>query len=233
MAQIPFDTSNLVPAMASSLASILTDNIKVSEIGLLVNGTSLLAPFYDNRKVVVDLTPGEDDWLDILGANQTAMPHHEGELTQALHMVVLLNEADATKLDAIERKVQKCIDYKVTPSGKPRYGMHRGSGKVPLNIVLEEFTNLTPLRFLQGGICKKGFGKQFLDNCLNGACIKDFLCKVKVELECIHETEDAFNILLTVHSVIFAPIPKRCLVDFTPEEEAIAIRAAKRFKYQF
>jgi len=63
MAQIPFDSADLLPAMASSLGDIVAQDIKVSEVGLLSDDTSLLAPIYNGRKIVLDLTPGEDDWL--------------------------------------------------------------------------------------------------------------------------------------------------------------------------
>ena len=111
--------------------------------------------------------------------------------------------------------------------------MRRGDQNVILNLVLENSEALTPLRFIQGNTIKKGFGKNFLDACLAGASLQDFHCKAKVELECIQETVDAISITLTVHSIVFAPVPKRIIVDLTAEEEEMMIRAAMRLKYRF
>ena len=234
MAQTTLDSNELLPTMAISLASIDDVNITVSEVGLLGSEAFLQAPFYNGRKIVLDLTPGDDDWLEILDANGESMAHHEGETTQALHVAVRLSDDCIDKLKVIEKKIQKLMGYSVIGhKAKAWYGMHRGGGKVILNIVMDDSAALTPLRFLQGGQIKKGFGKAFLDQCLDGANLKDFYCKAKVEMECIHEAADTISILLTVHSVIFAPVPKRAIIDFTDDEEAAAIRAAKRLKYRF
>ena len=233
MAQIPFDCAELLPAMASSLGDIVAEDIKVSEVGLLSDDTSLLAPIYNGRRIVLDLTPGEDDWLEVSEVNSAPTEHHTGEKTQALHVAVRLSEADAAKLDAIDKTLRKEMGYSVISSGRAWYGMHRGGGKVLLNLIVANSVALTSLRFLQDGILKKGAGQAFLDECLGGAGLKDFYCKVKVELECIQETGDTISVLLTTHSVIFAPVPKRTVVDFTDEEEKAAIRAAKRLKYRF
>jgi hypothetical protein len=234
MAQTTLDSNQLLPAMAISLASIVAKNVTVSEVGLLGSEAFLLAPFYNDRKIVLDLTPGDDDWLEILGANGESTAHHEGEATQALHVAVRLSDDTIDKLNAIEKKIRTIKGYSILESkAKAWYGMHRGGGKVILNIVMDDSATLTPLRFLQGGQIKKGFGKAFLDQCLDGANLKDFYCKAKVEMECIHEAADNISILLTVHSVIFAPVPKRTIIDFTADEEAAVIRAAKRLKYKF
>ena len=79
----------------------------------------------------------------------------------------------------------------------------------------------------------KGVGKDFLDSCLEGRRLEDFKRKPKVVLECVHETSDYITITVTVMSIIFAPAPRRALVVHTDEEDAAAIQAAKRFKYEF
>lgn len=233
MAQASLDSITLLPVMAPSLGDILAKDIKVSEAGLLGSNAPLLAPMYNGRKIVLDLTPGEDDWLEVLEVNAAVMTHHEGEEAQALHVAVRLSDKDVATLEAIDKKVQKEMGYSVVKSGKSWYGMHRGGGKVILNIIMANSAAPTSLRFVQDGALKRGSGQAFLDQCLNGACLKDFYCKAKVELECIQEVGDIINILLTTHSVIFAPMPKRSLVDFTDEEELAVIRAAKRLKYRF
>jgi len=233
MAQIPLDSYKLLPAMAITLESTNILNLTVSEVGVLANETSLLAPFHNGRKIILDLTPNEDDWLEVLEVNGDSMVHHEGETTKALHMAVRLSDNAIDKIDAIEKKIRILMGYSVLGAKKAWYGMHRGGGKVILNLVMSDSATLTPLRFLQGGQLNKGFGQAFLNECMDGTNLKDFYCKAKVELECIHETSDTISILLTVHSVIFAPVPKRSIVDFTDEEEAAVIRAAKRLKYRF
>lgn len=232
MAQSTFDSSTLLPTMASSLASIITADICVQEVGSLSDNSSLLAPLHNGSKIVLDLTPGEDDWLEVLACNSDAFQHHESEATKALHLAVRLTEADSAKLDAIEKQVQKVMNYRVI-GGKTWFGMHRGDGKIILNLVVGDSVALTPLRFLQGGAFKKGAGQDFLNKCLEGSGLKDFCCKVKVELECVQQANDAISILLTVHSVIFVPVPKRSIVDYTVDEEEAVIRAAKRLKYRF
>ncbi len=233
MAQTPADSTNLLPVMATSLGDIEAKDINVSEVGLLGSGASLLAPIYKGRKIVLDLTPGEDDWLEVLEVNASTTAHHEGEDTHALHLAVRLSADDSAQLDVIEKKVQKEMGYKVITSGKAWYGMHRGGGKVILNLIMTNSVAPTTLRFLQDDALKKGAGQAFLEQCLGGGCLKDFYCKAKVELECIQQGEDSISILLTTHSIIFAPVPQRTIVDFTAEEEVAVIRAAKRLKYRF
>ncbi len=53
------------------------------------------------------------------------------------------------------------------------------------------------------------------------------------DLECIQQGKDSINLLLTTHAIIFAPMPKQSIADFTAEEEAAVIRAAKRLRYRF
>ena len=232
MAQTPLDSTKLLPDMATSLGEIEAKDVKVSQVGLLGSDASLLAPIYNGNKIVLDLTPGEDDWLEVMEVNASAMAHHEGEETQALHLAVRLSAGDASKLELIERTIQKEMGYKVITSGKAWYGMHRGGGKVILNLFMANSVAPTTLRFLQDGALKKGAGQAFLEQCLGGGCLKNFLCKTKVELECIQQGEDSISVLLTTHAIIFAPMPKRSVVDFTADEEVAVIRAAKRLKYR-
>ena len=221
-------------AMVSSLYSISSDGVSVSSLGLLEDGNVLYAPVQDGRKIVLDLTPEEDDWLTILNDSNAAMPHQDGHDTLSLHMAVKLSPADCSKLDDLEKQIQKAHGYSVLRNnGKTWYTMRRGDDKVILNLVLENSQSLTPLRFIQDGKIKKGFGKKFLDDCLAGSVLRDFQCKAKVELECVQETSDSISVTLTVHSVVFAPMPKRIIVDLTTDEEEMMIRASKRLKYRF
>ena len=71
--------------MAPALGDIAIKDIKVSEAGLLGSNASLLTPIYNGSNIALDLTPGEDDWLEVLEVNTATMARHEGEETQALH----------------------------------------------------------------------------------------------------------------------------------------------------
>ena len=232
MAQSIFDSSALFPAMATSLASVDPANVSVQELGLLSDGSSLLAPRHNGSKIILDLTPGDDDWMEVISANSEAFHHLEGEATQALHLVVSLNEADAAKLDAIETKVQKGMSYSVIKSGKTWLKMHRGGGQVVLNLVMSDSVAPTQLLFLQGGAFKKGAGLAFLNQCLEGSSLKDFCCKATVEMLCVQQANDAINIVLAVHHVMFAPVPKWSIISCPADKEEAAIRTAKRFKFR-
>ena len=82
-----------LPAMASPLFSIDPAGVSISELGSLSNGATLEAPIYNGSKIVLDLTAGEDDWLEIMEANPTALEHHAGEEALAMHMAVHLDVA--------------------------------------------------------------------------------------------------------------------------------------------
>jgi hypothetical protein len=231
----PIDSDSL-PAMGAPLASIDLDLVSVATLGLLPDDAVLRAPFVNDVKIILDLTPNDDDWLTVDGVNSSTHLHHEGggSGTEALHISVKMNESDAAQLDAIERKIQQCMGYSVIRSQKVWKTMHRGNGKVILNLMVDDDTAApSVLRFIQGDTVKKGFGRAFLYECLKPYRLQDFVCKVRVELECIHETESEISILLTVHSVIFAPVPKRVVIDFNGPDELAAQQAAKRIKYRF
>jgi len=222
-----------LPAMTSPLFSIDPAGVSISELGILSNGATLEAPIYNGSKIILDLTAGEDDWLEIMEANPTVLEHHAGEPTRAMHIAVHLDVASVKQLTDIEKQVQRCKGYSVINSNKAWKGIHRGNGKIILNVVLDWSLALTPLRFVHNGILKKGVGEAFLAECLGESSLTDYQCKVKVELECIHETANDISITLTVHSMILTQMRRRAIVDFTADEEAAAIRAAKRIKYRF
>ena len=137
MAQTICDTSTLLPAMASPLTSIDPAKVSIQDLGLLSDGNILLAPSHNGRKIILDLTPGDDDWLEVLTSDSEAFAHLEGEATQALHFGVRLNEADIAKLDAIEKNIQKIMGYSVI-----------------LKLVVSNSVAPTSLLFLQGDAFK-------------------------------------------------------------------------------
>ncbi len=230
MAQIQ---SHSCVAMALPLKDVQVATLRVAELGLASDGTSILAPFLGEQKLILDLTPLEDDWLPITAANVHALPHHVGESAQSLHVAVKLNEADVEHLSKIDAAIRRASGYKPTRDRIIWKSIHCGEGKMVLNMVLEGTTAPTPLWFISGDAVKKGTGFEFLNECRGSAPWKDFMCKAKVLLECIHQTEECITVTVTVLGVIFAATPKRATIDYGADEEAAALRSAKRFKYQF
>ena len=237
MAQSAF-ISQPDPSMALNLREIddqsLELNLRSTTLGVRCDGQPLLAPSYNGRRMDINLTPGEDDWLQILDVDGDLSEHHQGDPAQALHLAVQVNQEDAAKLERIDQLMQKQVNYAIIrPGSKPWFGMHHGDGRVVLALLLEDSVAPTTMKFVQGDVLKAGTGKAFLDECLNGASLKDFCCKALVQLECLQCTSDEYSIVLVVHEVIFAPFPKRTIVRYTAAEDAAAMRAAKRLKYRF
>jgi len=221
--------------MACSLADVMVCSFTLRELGLRADGQPLLGPLYLGKKLVLDLAPGADDWLEVLDVNSAPTDHHAGETTQALHVAVRLDGASAEaapKLDAVDRKLQKEMGYQLK-SGKTWYNMHRGNGKIILNVAVQNPVAPTVLGFFKGDRFEKGHGMEFLQAHLAGGSLKDYRCKAKAELECIQEDGNSITVLITAHSLMFVPMPKRAVVEYTEEEEAAMIQAAKRLRYRF
>ena len=239
MVRAPSDSSHTLSSMALALADFdfatPGGHITITNLGLRSDGNPLLAPLYKGSKIVLDLTPGGDDWLEVLDVNSAPLEQHSGEAVQALHVAVRLDDpsaAQASVLDHLDKLLQKEMGYS-TKSKKAWYSTHRGNGKIILNIAVQNTSAPTTLRFFQNGKFEKGHGQEFLQARLAGGSLKDYRCKAKVELECIQENDDGITVLITAHSVMFVPTPKRTVVDYTEEEEAAVIQAAKRLKYTF
>ena len=101
-------------AMALPLKDVQVVKVRVAELGLASDGTSILAPFLGDQKLILDLTPLEDDWLPITAANLDALPHHEGESAQSLHVAVKLNDADVEHLSKIDDAIRGTSGFKPT-----------------------------------------------------------------------------------------------------------------------
>ena len=239
MARAPFESSDSLSSMALSLADLDLEApgkcVTISTIGLRSDGEPLLAPLYNGAKIVLNLTPDDDDWLEVLDVNSAPMDHHDGEAAQTLHVAVRLDgdsAAAAPVLDKLDMLLQRELGYR-TNSKKAWFPTHRGNGKIILNVAVQKTAAPTTLRFLQSGGFEKGQGQEFLQARLDGGSLKDFRCKAMAELECIQENDDGFTVLITAHSVMFVPLPKRAAVDYTKDEEAAVIQAAKRLRYRF
>lgn len=228
-----------LPTMASPLESIDIDLISVAVLGQLsdaadgADGAILRAPFYnDSSKIIVDFTPGDDDWCQIDATNETLHPHHENCTAEALHVAIKLN-GNAAVLEAIEKKIQREAGYSVIGSQKVWKPMHRGDQKVIINIMMDNSVAPTALRFVKGGDLKQGSGYTFLQDCVKPHKLHDYVCKVWAELECLEETESEISVLLTAHTMLFVPRPKRATLDFGEADVFSAVVSSKRLRYRF
>lgn len=226
--------------MAVTIHAVNEDAIRVAEIGMASDGSTIRAPFLGDKKIILDLTPEEDDWLTVVAANSETIAHHTGEVSQSLCVAVEVEEEDAKQLTRIDQAIRRAWGYNTNTHrifwkdiNEGCMSGNEGTGSMLLHLVLENSAAPTPLRFITHGVIKKGMGRTFLDECRGNIPWQDYKCKAKVLLECIHQTDDYINVTVTVLSIIFAAPPKRVIVDYAADEEAAALRSAKRFKYQF
>ena len=220
-------------AMARSLHEFDVANLGGQVLLTRDDGSKVEEPTYLGEKVVLDLTPDQDDWLSIDAVNKELTEHISGFPALCLCMSVKVPAEDAEKLDAIDRRMKDICNYSVLRSKVAWKNMHNGGGCVVMNLVLEESAQPTVLNFIHDGVMLKGRGKDFLTGCLNGKDLTDFKCKAKVLLECIHNATDYFAINVTVLSAIFAPRLRRKMVEHTEVEYAAAIRAAAKLRHEF
>jgi hypothetical protein len=218
-------------AMALPLSAIEPQELDGRQFGVTSNGTELWEPTFKGRTIVLDLAPGVDDFLNVQGVDRAQSAHFLGESAQALCMGVSLGYDDRLKLDAIDAKMKRVCNY--TSIGGKTIWKNMHCGVVVLHLVLGDTAQPTVLKFVKDGKMLEGAGKDFLDSCLAGRRLEDFICKPKVVLECVHETPDYITITITVLSVIFVPAARRALVSHTKEDDAAVIQAVKRLKYQF
>lgn len=219
-------------AMARKLREIDVANIEGRLLYTFPNNSSVTEPTYLGEKFVLDLAPG-DDWLDVVKADKELTEHFSTLDAKALCFVVQMEKEDVDKLDEIDHRVMKLCDYSVTRSNIPWKHMRNGNSTILMNLVLEDSSQPTVLKFVENGQVITGTGHDFLKGRLNGKDLTDFACKPKVLLECVHDAPDYFAIVVTVLSVIFAPRLKRKIVSHTAVEEEEALRSAARFKYEF
>ena len=235
------DPPDSCPAMAISLQDLEVSELRGRILGTSSNGHELWEPTHKGEKIVLDLTPGEDDWLNIKFVDTSPLPHLHGESPQALCVMVSLSEECCEKLEAVDNKMMEVCQYSVM-SGKIMdeaqhherlcwKGIHCGGGDIIMNLVLEDSTLPTELKFIKNGRIVKGVGKAFLDSCLEGRSLKEFVCKPKVLLESVNETPEFITITVRVLSVILVPTVAPKMVAHTPDEDAAALRAAKRLRY--
>ena len=220
-------------AMARSLCELDVANLGGRTLMKRDDGWLVEEPTYLGEKVVLDLTPDEDDWLSVEGVNKELTQHIAGDEALCLCMSVKVSPEDAEKLDAIDRQMKDVCDYSVLRGKVAWKNMHHGGGRVVLNLVLEDSAQPTVLKFVHDGRMLTGRGKDFLTGCLNGKDLTDFKCKARVLLECIHNASDHFMINVTVLSAVFAPRLRRKMVAYSEVEDAAAIRAAARLRYEY
>ena len=219
-------------AMAVTTQSIEVNLIKVAEIGLASDDAPILAPFLGDKKIVIDLTPSADDWLQVTGANAETIAHYEGEAVQSLCMGVTLPMADAEHLELIDNAIRRKAGHSVVTTRTVWKSMNMGEGMMILNLVLDKTSAApTQLAFITADGIKEGTGRAFLEQCRGDTPWQNFKCAAKVLLEFIHTTPDYMAVVCRPLSVIFAVPPKPLVVLHTAEEKDARIRSAKRFRY--
>ena len=164
-------------AMARSLHEFDVANLGGQVLLTRNDGWLVEEPTYLGEKVVLDLTPDEDDWLSIEGVNKEPTEHISGDAALCLCMSVKVPAEDAEKLDDIDRRMKDICNYSVLRGKVMWKNMHNGGGRVVVNLVLEESAQPTVLKFIHDGVMLTGSGKDFLTGCLNGKDLTDFKCK--------------------------------------------------------
>ena len=90
-----------------TLSSLTSDAVTVGVVGAVGDDVKLRVPLYEGEKIVLDLTPGDDDWLRVINANAAAMKRRELHGAEALHMAAQLDEDDAQRLLELNNKIRQ------------------------------------------------------------------------------------------------------------------------------
>ena len=225
----------------------------------LEDGTSLKAPrvqdwatvadretSYDdhnveNHPVLLDSTPGDDDWLHAAGGvDYVGMlkKHYQSLETVACKVLLELPPQLVGDLNDLDKIIMdKAMDPKdVAHTGEGSLNwmpMLRTETAVMANIVLEGSDAPTKLTFiLDDGSVQQGEGLEFFKAQLGDDKIEDFSCKVWAELQFIDVQTSMHRKMVTVmvHSMALAKTPKEKVVSFAQEHIDCFVRAAKRLK---
>jgi hypothetical protein len=154
--------------------------------------------------------------------------------------MVSLSEEWCAKLEAVDAKMMGVRQYSMQHGGildghdRERVcwkGIHCGGGDIIINLVLDDSALPTELNFIKKGGYLTGSGKDFLDCCLEGRSLKEFVCKPIVLLESVNETPEFITITVRVLSIIFLPALAPKMAAHTSTQKATALRAAKRLRY--
>jgi hypothetical protein len=215
------------------LSSFTSDAVTVGVAGAVGDAVPLQVPLYDGEKIVIDLTPGDDDWLRILNANTSPMKHHVLDEAEALHMAAQLSEDNAKLLLELDNKIRLASGYSTLGDSVSWKAMANRSGKTVMNIVLKNSVAPTRISMLKDDHFLDGAGAEFLNERLQGKPLADFMCKATVELECIHRSNTQIGVTISLHHLVLTPIPKRTRVEYSDTALEAALRAAKRLKYEF
>ena len=225
----------------------------------LEDGTSLMAPrvqdwttienrkpSYDdykleNHPILLDFTPGDDDWLHAKGGiDYVGMlkKHHQALETVACKVLLELPPQLVGDLDDLDKIIMEhAMDPKEvahTREGSLNWmPMLRTETAVMANIVLEGSDAPTKLTFiLDDGSVQQGEGLEFFKAQLGDDKIEDFSCKVWAELQFIDVQASMHRkmVAVKVHSMALAKTPKEKVVSFAQEHIDCFVRAAKRLK---
>jgi hypothetical protein len=221
---------------ALTIQSLKDRKPKVAVLTLLDDGTEVLQPLLlTGQKIVLDLTPQDDDWLEVAQAGRELFPHHEKLDSKALHLLLRLPIKDCDVLQTFEDNLKRAVGYELIETtkgfgaGKMWVDMHRGEGEVLVNLMQEDTAQPTQLHVINGGVVASGSGQAFLKAHVDD--LKSYRCKVTVVMECIHEG-DMINVNLTALSAVFAAKPKRPSHSYA--DKLLTFQAAaKRMKYSW
>jgi hypothetical protein len=207
------------------------------QLDTLDDGAPVLQPRLQGNKIVLDLTPGEDDWLPVVQASTSPDQHHKSYDTKALHMMVALSNNDCRMLDYFEGRLMKKVGYEILRTtegfgaGKMWVNMHRGEGQVLVNLVVGASLFPTELNVIENDRFKEVTTQHFVDS--YAPKLKDYCCKIQVEMEFIQEAEH-INVVLRALVATFALAAKPSHATHRGDKETkeTLLSSAKRMRYR-
>ena len=226
----------------AALGELQSCNVQVVPWRVLQDGTVLKAPRYNDAALLLDLTPGEDDWLKasaVAGFDYVAnlKKHHNASETVACRLPLELPSelaADVKRLDQlIMHKAMERSDMLNRDSGLNWLPMLRTETQIMTSIVLQGSDAMTQLCFVsEDGSVQQGEGLEFFKAQLGDCKIEDFSLKVRAEMQFIDVQNDMHRktVAVKAHSMALVRSPKEEVASFTQDDISSFVRAAKRIR---
>ncbi len=198
------------------------DNIRMVQLGKSQSGSTVYALRLDNKAVLLDLTPGKDDWVQLgRGFDHSLLQRSE---TTVIKVLVEVPCMAVPLLKAMDTRIwHQCREFYPAIKYMP---MVQKENMVLVSMVMEGSTLLTELHFsLLDGTCVTGTGLEFLKAQLGDKSFEDFECKMLVELQCIEKTlidggkpdPRRTGVTIKVHSAFFAEVMQQKVISYSPE----------------
>ncbi len=209
-------------------------HLTVVEWSKLESGSVLMAPRWDCQPILLDLTPGEDDWLKVRKGfdymRYVKKMHHEAE-TASVPLLLELPPTIVAALERMDARIHRLsMTYEESRSEYNWLPLIRSETCVVGNLVVEGSESLTQIYVsTQDGLVREGRGMEFLKLQL-GDQFEQYDCKVTAELQFIHGNPERYEkrLVLKVHSIFFAESPTLPVMTFSEDQIASFARAAKR-----